>query len=411
MPIQLSTDFMLPFRGRYYFAAIFGNGVFSYDFKRENLRLEFRFPYPMQSFRLYKDILLWDDWLIFVPCNAPDIAIYHVDTGKLELLPIPERKPRRKTWCQDGYHFWTGVRKGDRAYLVGQGYPGILCLDLPSKNIEILDDWVNMVERRVHNKNNQPYGSEGIVRGDIAYFPLCCLDALLKLDSRTNETSVMPMHTGIRGFNGITDDGERLWITPRFFDDLLLYRPDTGEKKKIKLRHLYHGKPRGEVPYFRPIPFGENMILPPIFASGFTVINRQTLKAVNWDRGEHDAPRVLLQPGTQDVVDCPMLLQNGALVYQEVASGIWHILDKAENQSFSMCMPAEDREVFARDFLKRNSVLNESEEFRLTEFLSLVDGLHEMKDSRKQLKSSGDGSLLRETNGQKIWRCICNGGE
>ena len=63
------------------------------------------------------------------------------------------------------------------------------------------------------------------------------------------------------------------------------------------------------------------------------------------------------------------------------------------------------------DFLKRNSVLNESEEFRLTEFLSLVDGLHEMKDSRKQLKSSGDGSLLRETNGQKIWRCICNGGE
>ena len=121
MPIQLSTDFMLPFRGRYYFAAIFGNGVFSYDFKRENLRLEFRFPYPMPSFRLYKDILSWKDWLIFVPCNAPDIAIYHVDTGELELLPIPERKPRRKTWCQDGYHFWTGVRKGDRAYLVGRG--------------------------------------------------------------------------------------------------------------------------------------------------------------------------------------------------------------------------------------------------------------------------------------------------
>lgn len=373
--IQLSTDDMVYVNGRYYFAERFGNGCYSIDFSQDEvLRLEFTFPYPVTSERLFVQTMCWQDELIFAPFTAPDIVLYNLRTKTLRTIPVPKRELPRKTWCKDTLLFWSAFVAEEAVYFLGHGFPGILRLSLLDENIEVLDDWIPdlLHMRRV---TDDPYLSGFTQRGDTVYITVACADALLELNVKTNETNLVRLKTGLAGFNGIADDGEYFWITPRHFEDLLLYHPENGFKKRISLRKVLHGKKKIP-PFYAPLIRKKDVLLAPIFADGFLSVDRES-KRVRLFQPEalQQGGKLRIQTSGMDMVECPTVLNDGRYLFQDGRTGLWYCGEGTHWRTVNMF--ADERTVMSHTVACWNQVVTEGKEHSLedlTELLSVWDG-------------------------------------
>lgn len=166
--------------------------------------------------QLYHTILTIDSWLLLVPRVAEDIVLFNKESKEIHRLEIPRHKKiSNDRFLPDDAKFCSGFTYGRCFFLLGVSFPGILKIDSDNFQIEIIDDWIDEVNKFI-DREYIGYISLGYsINNDRAVIPLMCVQGVLILDLKSLTTSIRlidgPHTGGVYSLSGDVNEG--LWTT------------------------------------------------------------------------------------------------------------------------------------------------------------------------------------------------------
>ena len=97
----------------------------------------------------YDDILCYDKFFILVPRSAEsDIIIVNRENWTKQYIKIPQQNVRVGV---DKVDFHKGIIYKDNLFLFGCAYPGIVKVNIQSKIVEVIDDWLVSAQKLFNN--------------------------------------------------------------------------------------------------------------------------------------------------------------------------------------------------------------------------------------------------------------------
>ena len=178
--------------------------------------LEYFEDYSWNQGNLYHSIQKAGDQIVFVPSLAESIAVYDVWQKKISYISLQAVDGTGRKETYPGIKFWSSILYGSFVYMFGYSYPAILKLNVETKEVKYLTDWVEKIEKRiVKTTDSRGYFLEGTVFSHYAFIPCGCTNAVLKLNLLTDQTEVIDLDTSVDGFGGIAFDGEDFWLVGR----------------------------------------------------------------------------------------------------------------------------------------------------------------------------------------------------
>ena len=266
-----------------WFSYLHQNGL--YRLKKGERSAEFVSNFPNQErmgFRLYKSIAETHNKLVFAPGSATEIAIYDKTNGSIKMIPFDLKVCQRKNWCMECSKFWSAMAYDGFVYLFGRGYPGIICLNVDTYEIDYIIKWVNDVETITDKESRQGYLYNGVKVGDEVYFGLNCSDALFSFSLKTQEYTLHELGTGINGFKGIAFDGNAIWITPSFQDNVVRYDIKSSHSLVVDVSEHIDRDASGS-PFATPVVLGNSIMVFPMMGKHVLMIDRQSLSVTKCD--------------------------------------------------------------------------------------------------------------------------------
>lgn len=346
---RICSDEILEIEKGVVFTSMDGSGLYYWEKGKQTASLLTCFPNA--SFgqrRLYKSVVKAGDKVVLPPCTAQDIMVYDQKTRQTALIGIKKPVPWRRT----PFRFWTGIYYGSHVYCIGHFYPAIIKIDVQTMELQYIADWVAEIEKRTGIREELPYLTEGIVQGDVALFPCCCANVILKLNLQTNQTEVLDVPVNIYGFNGICKVGDEYWLISRSSDEIVIWEP---KKNCVEIIELSPQKGGAEyVSFHRPIMAGEDIYLLPIHARHVyrIHISDRTIEVcdeldyiVRLERSEESI--------SKDIVNAPALI-DGCLFFITGADYIWHIYDPVQKEE-KIFLPETDPKWY--EILKRKKTM------------------------------------------------------
>ncbi len=166
--------------------------------------------------QLYHKILNNGEWLLLIPRIAEDVVLFNINSKDCIHIDLPNHKNiSNNKFVPDEAKFCSGFVYGDYFFLLGLSFPGILRVSNIDFSIELIDSWVEELNRFI-DKEYIGYISLGCyIKKNIATCPLICAQAVLLLNLDTFETSIKtvdgPFTDGIYGLSGSAKEG--LWVS------------------------------------------------------------------------------------------------------------------------------------------------------------------------------------------------------
>lgn len=211
---RLSCLAMAEEEGKAWFARLQANGLYEFDEKEKRTRLLLRFPdFPIDKSFLYLAIEKAGNMLVLAPAAASKIVFYDLEAERAEYVELMPAVMERK-WGYTGYcDFFKSYMHGDNVYFFGYEYPAILKIDVKTKQIVYLVDWVKEVEQRIKKISaGLGYVSDYVVTGDCVWALCECANAVLCLNLRTDEIRIVDICSDLEICCGICFDGN-FWVT------------------------------------------------------------------------------------------------------------------------------------------------------------------------------------------------------
>ena len=105
--------------------------------------------------------------------------------------------------------------------------------------MEYYVELIDKIEKKIENIKEIYFFVEGIIRGNDVYLPFCCTNAVLIFNLENKTTKIVEINSKVKGFCGIVDDGENLWLAPEKNQDqnIIKWNPDSGEIKVIPVSY------------------------------------------------------------------------------------------------------------------------------------------------------------------------------
>lgn len=209
----------------------------------------------------FYDMLVYEEFFVFVPCKFDSILFLNRNDWSKEYIKIPKTDWRiGKT----GLNFFSGIINNDNIYLFGFSYPGILKMNLKTRQFVNIDYWIDKVE--LANKIcDGCFHVNYYQRGNVVYFPFENMDALMVFDLASEEAAVHTIGDTERGYISIEYSEDNFWLIPRDANitSIVKWNPNNGEIQ------TYDQYPEGfkVFPYafYQTVNIGEKILL---FAHG-----------------------------------------------------------------------------------------------------------------------------------------------
>lgn len=200
--------------GKAWFVRSQANGLYEFDKTENRTKLLMRFPgFPVDKGFLYLAIEKAGSILVLAPASASEIVLYDLAADRAEYLEIAPVEDERKVKYIGSCRFLNCYRHGDSVYLFGFEYPAVLKLDVNTKQILYLTDWVKEVEQRITKIYvTMGYVSDYVIAGDFVWALCECANAVLRLDLRTDEIKIVDIYSDLDVRCGICFDGN-FWVT------------------------------------------------------------------------------------------------------------------------------------------------------------------------------------------------------
>lgn len=204
---------MVEDNGKIWMSLLNRNGICEIDKVRGEARICRIFDgEPYDGKFLYSYVVKVSHYLIFSPWEAKNIAIYNLECDSMIYIPL------KKIEHQNGHYqkikFWNIIQHNSDVYLLGYDYPAIVKVNLDSRQVTYITDWVDEVERNVQSEDISGYFADGhVIVGNQALISVACMNAVLELDFETGNTKIIKIDVPMGGIGGIASaDGVNIWL-------------------------------------------------------------------------------------------------------------------------------------------------------------------------------------------------------
>lgn len=351
------------------------NGLYRIDKKKNKAELILRFPgEEVLGKNLHSKVLRWGEQLIFVPCSAKEIAVYHYKSNIIKKLSLQDMKGTVDDGLYEGMKFTSADLYGNNVWFWGTGYPAVVRLNLLTEELIYYKEWRKWISPKAERG---AMFTNAVIREKNGYAPFFCEDAVLKINLDTGSMERIPVSFLGTGFYWAADDGVDLWFIETDSRSLVRWDPDTGLVKEIKLP--YKGK-SSMTPFQSPIVNREKVYLFPNGTCDVYVIDRKT-NTVNIE----EKLTGLLNAEKEDVAGIfeaslnPQILSDRYLRFIRGKDFSWHIYDVYTGRdSFSYWkMEEEDykdiEKAYIRKKLRQDHFITEDQDASLSSFLNCLN--------------------------------------
>lgn len=388
------------------FSDIDGSGIYFLEKDKREAKLLVNFPYNLVGNKmLYKSLMKADTKIFLPPCLAKDILVYDYNLKTTQLIKLETLMEDQKDLCK----FWTSILYDNYIYFIGHYYPAIVKINIFTMELSYLTDWVEQIERR-RKLEGSPYLGIGIIHENIALFPCCCSNAVLRLDLNTDKTIVYDIQTDIEGFNGICFSRDRYWLTSRNSYQIAILEKNMND---VETMDMEAEERYSKGLFFRPpLLFSEKLYLFPATADHVYCIDTvdrkiQRIRAL-------DEILDLEQDGKLNFckISSPPILIDHKIYFVTGKDNVWHIFDPITNSLENFIVQADpcgNRAIkirrflnaFGEDIAERNAtyIVVEEEGYSCKDFCDVVN---EYKDQLKYFKLQLP--VTEENIGRSIYR-------
>ncbi len=197
-----------------WFSCLKTNGLYEFDRTQKQVRLLTRFAdEPLNKSYLYGTVVKVENLLIMGSAVADyRVAFYDLATDRLEYLELLPMKDSGSLKYTKETDFLKCYLHEENVYLFGFEYPAIVKVNVTTKEIAYLTDWVDKVKQKV-KKPNAPerYLADYVTIGDFVWILCIYADVVLRLDLRTDEVEIIDICTDLDMHCGICYDGS-FWL-------------------------------------------------------------------------------------------------------------------------------------------------------------------------------------------------------
>lgn len=318
--------------------------------------------------RLFHGIIKYKYKIFMFPCEADNIAVYNINTHTITRIELEPRQIQRQYWHNPSKTlFWKAVQSGGYIYAGGMAYKGIIKLDPETLETKCIDDWSDKVESDIGADNNEVYVEDCLVDGKYIYFPLCCMDAILRLDLRTDTTDLLRLNSGLSGFAGIEKWNSFFVLLPRKAEEVIIYHPNNNYIEKIKIPYEKEKNSMKRVPFERHFIFNDRLYVFRAFCNKNYIIdlrNRTVVENVE-------------DPFRNKKVGSLYFTDNIRCIFIEADTKKWVIYNlkskKYEQEIQFKMEAAEKKECICKQMDdNKEKIWQENDELRLREYLLYI---------------------------------------
>lgn len=268
-------------KGKIWFSWLKANGLCQLDTASHQVKILTRYVgEPIDGFSLYSTIKKVGTMLVLGSASAaPKIVLYELEKGRTEyidILPVKSlfRDGNEKIKYTGRCDFWRSVSYGNCVYLLGYEYPGIVKINVVTKEVFYLTEWVERIERRIKMTYvGSGYLADCVIIENFAWILCECATVILRLDMKTDEIVLMDIKAYSERFCGMCFDGENFWVGGY---DNKVFKYDR-KFFLIEQIEIIFEEQRCDAPLFwAPIDIGDKIILFPSAGKHVYEIDKKT---------------------------------------------------------------------------------------------------------------------------------------
>lgn len=226
---RLSTETMLEYNGRIWFAEADSNGIYSYDLKSKRSTLECIIEEePSNGKRLFRTMTICGDDLYVFPFSAENAYKINLHTKKVECIKIDTPPKNSYDHYSSQAKFLSSFRYGQKIFAVGVTYPAILEYDVETGIIQYYSEWLPEIRACFKNKEKVLFRRAEMVMNKL-YIPSGRGDILLIFDMFTKEYEIRRIGIGEDGFSAVCYDGNDFWLAPLSMGAVIRWNEKAGK--------------------------------------------------------------------------------------------------------------------------------------------------------------------------------------
>ena len=203
------------------------NGLYSVDLSSQEIKFRGQVPFePQVEHHLYSSLVIWENKIYLVPSRAKKMAVYDMAAESFEQMDLIDK---------DEYQlFYGNFLYGSNLFLFHLFDATILRIDLKSKEVTVIDEWLDKALPYFFRKadaNFNYFRKQLVCRGGKIYIPFCYANAVLEIDCESLRSNIHVIGSEEQGYAGICEDGEDLWLAPKQRNGAVVrWNPQTGHK-------------------------------------------------------------------------------------------------------------------------------------------------------------------------------------
>ncbi len=207
------------------------NGLYSVDLSSQEIKFRGQVPFePRTEHHLYSSLVIWENKIYLVPSRAKKMAVYDMAAERFEQMDLIDK---------DEYQlFYGNFLYGSNLFLFHLFDAKILKIDLKSKEIMVIDEWIDKAMPYFFRKSGANFSyfrKQLVCREGKIYIPFCYANAVLEIDCESLRTNIHVIGTEEYGYAGICESGEDLWLAPKQRNGVVVrWNPQTGHKDVFK---------------------------------------------------------------------------------------------------------------------------------------------------------------------------------
>lgn len=176
---------------------------------------------PVNRYRMHCSAVWRKDKIYYIPGSGNGIDIYSVQNNTIEMIAVPFPEYKKYSFYNPQYKFIGAVTQEDVLWLIPSTYPGIIRFDTKSKDMKIIDDWLEDDEYMFRGgytvENNQIIMANGKS------------NAVLIFDMEKEKGNIIHIGTMNNGVMSICNTKEGIWFAPRLQGAIVLWKKETNE--------------------------------------------------------------------------------------------------------------------------------------------------------------------------------------
>lgn len=173
---------------------------------------------------LHNTIIKQKNKLYFIPFNSEFINIYDIEKYEIKYIILPEELAGKSE------KFYCGAASNGNLVLFGYSIEEIWIYNIKTGNFKILPEVAEKISKDLSERPKQGFFiHDAVTVGNMIYSVSIFGDFILQIDIMNYEFELVKLRTGNKGYSGIVEEENNLWLTPYCGSNFVKYNIVTGE--------------------------------------------------------------------------------------------------------------------------------------------------------------------------------------